>query len=52
MEGVTSVNLNVISAWSSPRYSFGAIVLLLYINDVSTDIGSSIRLFANDCVVY
>ena len=27
-------------------------MFLLYINDVSTGIGSSIRLFADDCVLY
>ena len=27
-------------------------MFLLYINNISTNIGSSIRLFANDCVIY
>ena len=27
-------------------------MFLLYINDISTRIGSSIRLFADDCVLY
>ena len=27
-------------------------MFLLYINDISTNIGSSIRLFADDCVLY
>ena len=30
----------------------GQLVFLLYINDISTNIGSSIRLFADNCAVY
>ena len=30
----------------------GPLLFSLYINDISTDIGSEIRLFADDCVCY
>jgi len=30
----------------------GPLMILLYINDISKDISSTIRLFADDCIIY
>ena len=51
VEGETSKTLNILSG--VPQGTFlGPLMFLLYINDISTGIGSSIHLFADDCVLY
>ena len=51
MEGETSKTLKVLSGVPQGTV-LGPLMFLLYINDISTGIGSSIRLFADDCVLY
>ena len=50
-EGVTSENLGFLSGVLQGKV-LGQLMFLLYINDICTNIGSSIRLFADNCVVY
>ena len=51
VEGETSNNLKVLSGVPQGTV-LGPLMFLLYVNDISTGIGSSIRLFADDCVLY
>ena len=51
VEGETSKTLKVLSGVPQGTV-LGPLMFLLYINDISTGIGSSIRLFADDCVLY
>ena len=51
VEGETSKTLKVLSGVPQGTV-LGPLMFLLYINDISTEIGSSIRLFADDCVLY
>ena len=51
MEGETSKNLKVLSGVPQGTV-LGPLMFIWYINDISTGIGSSIRLFADDCVLY
>ena len=51
VEGVASENLSVLSGVPQGTV-LGPLMFLLYINDISTNIGSSIRLFADDCVIH
>ena len=51
MEGETSKTLKVLSGVPQGTvlgYKLGPLMFLLYINDISTGIGSSIRLFADE----
>ena len=38
--------------WSSSGYSVGPLLFILYINDIVNNISSTIRLFADDCLLY
>ena len=38
--------------WSTTRYSPGASLFLAYINDLPLAASSSVRLFADDCLLY
>jgi len=46
-----SEKLNVLSGVPQ-RMVLGPLLFLLYVNDICTGIRSSIRLFADDCVLY
>ena len=48
MEGEKSMNLSGVPQ----GMLLGPLMFLLYISDISTGITSSIRLFADDCVLY
>ena len=50
-EGETSKTLKVLSGIPQGTV-LGPLMFSLYINDISTGISSSIRLFADDCVLY
>ena len=51
VEGCTSSLKNVLSGVPQGTV-LGPLIFLLYINDIDTNITSSIRLFADDCVLY
>ena len=51
VEGETSNSLKVLSGVPQGTV-LGPLMFLLYINDISAGINSSIRLFADDCVLY
>ena len=51
VEGETSSSLKVLSGIPQGTV-LGPLMFLLYINDISAGINSSIRLFADDCVLY
>ena len=51
VEGETSNHLKVLSGVPQGTV-LDPLMFLLYVNDISTGIGSSIRLFADDCVLY
>ena len=51
MEGETSNTLKVLSGVPQGMV-LGPLMFLLYITDIGTGIGSSICLFADDCVLY
>ena len=51
IEGVTSSSSSVTSGVPQGTV-LGPVLFLLFINDIATDISSSIRLFADDCVLY
>ena len=51
VEGETSKDLKVLSGVPQGTV-LGPLMFLLYINNMSTEIESSIRLFADDCILY
>jgi len=51
IDGNASDYINVISGVPQGTV-LGPVMFLLYINDISEDISSSLRLFADDCIVY
>ena len=51
MEGETSSSSNVLSGVPQGTV-LGPLMFLSYTNDISAGINSSIRLFADDCVLY
>lgn len=51
IEGVTSTYLDV--TWDVPQESvLGPLLFLIFMKDISVEIRSNIRLYADDCVLY
>ena len=46
------IKLCLCCVWCTPGHCPGPILFLLYINNISTRINSSVRLFADNCVLY
>ena len=51
VEGILSKEVNVISGVPQGTV-LGPLMFLIYINDINQNIQSSVRLFADDCVLY